>query len=112
MDSAVAGAYEASCRGLASARDLIADGFRRQAIAAELAVADPGRSPAPWLALRHKEVFRSAICLNDEVPRATSPELLPFLELPEASVSIAPPPSGGKRAVLLCARRASGRRRP
>ena len=100
---------ELSARGLSRkiARDLIADGFRRQAIAAELAVADPGRSPASWLALRHREAFRSAVCLNDEVPSSdvfTWSGLLPFLELPEASVSIAAAPPAvrkGKRAVLF-----------
>ena len=104
-------AYEAelAARGLSRkiTRDLIADGFRRQAIAAELAVADPGRSPASWLALRHREAFRSAVCLNDEVPSSdvfTWSGLLPFLELPEASVSIAAAPPAvrrGKRAVLF-----------
>jgi hypothetical protein len=89
-------AYEAelTARGLNRrlARGIIAVHFRHQALGARLAVLDPDRSADEFVARGYRDAHRSAICVGDEVPPTTPyswRSVLPFLELPEASLSIA-----------------------
>jgi hypothetical protein len=92
-------AYEAelASRGLdrTIAQDVIAHHFRRQTITASLAVAVPNRFPPAWIATHYRDAYRSAVCLNDRVP-GNKPfswsGLLPFLDLPPASISIGAEP--------------------
>ena len=71
--------------------DVIADQFRYQAAEAALATSDPGRPIGIWAATKVRSAVRSAICARDELPDGAVfswPKILPFLEIPWASVSI------------------------
>lgn len=107
---------ELTSRGLNReiAREIIATGFRRQALVARLVIG--GRFPPGWIAARQREASRSAICLNDEVPSAQVfnwSGLLPFLDVPPGSISIAAQPRAVRKgtSVVLSGRVASARAR-
>jgi hypothetical protein len=111
-------AYEAelAARGLNRkiARDIVAGGFRRQALVARLTA--EGRFPPGWIAAKQRAAFRSAICLNDELPSAQVfnwSGLLPFLDVPPGSISIAVQPKAVRRGapVVLSGTVASARAR-
>lgn len=85
---------ELAARGLdrALARSIIADQFRRQALAAGLAAAGSSRSLAVVLRSRLRDVRRTAVCLRDELP-GRAPHAwgsrVATLTLPPAAVTIA-----------------------
>ncbi len=96
---------ELETRGLTrqAAKNALADILRRQAVQAILAVEEPGREWASWITRSQKEAIREAVCLGDEIPRAGAFDwevLLPFLALPDPSVSI----EADKRVVTKGAR--------
>ena len=80
-------------RGLSrqAAKNALADILRLQAAGALLAIEQPSLPIASWLARSQKESIRGAICVRDEVPKAGAFEwaaVIPFLVLPEPSVSV------------------------
>lgn len=84
---------ELESRGLSrqAAKSALIDLLRRQTVQALLTVQDTGREWASWITRSQKEAIREAVCIGDEVPRAGSFDwavALPFLTLPEPSVSI------------------------
>jgi hypothetical protein len=84
---------ELESRGITrqAAKGALIDLLRRQAAQASLAVLEPGRDWASWITRSQKQAIREAICIRDEVPKAGPFDwavALPFLTLPEPSVSI------------------------
>ncbi|MCC6222523.1 MAG: hypothetical protein IT201_03415 [Thermoleophilia bacterium] len=111
VDSGYGGDAAAFERDLASrgldrplARAIIADQFRRQALAAGLAVARSSRGLETTLRSRLREVRRTTICLRDELPGRTphtwGASVSP-LRLRTATVSIAAAPRTARAARTL-----------
>ena len=74
-----------------AAKNALVDLLRRQAVEARLTVEEPGREWSSWITRSQKEAIREAVCLGDDVPRAGTFDwsvVLPFLTLPDPSVSI------------------------
>lgn len=98
VDAAFGGSQEAylaelESRGMTrqAAKAALIDLLRRQTVQALLTVQEPGREWASWITRSQKEAIREAVCIGDEVPRAGAFDwavALPFLTLPEPSVSI------------------------
>lgn len=106
-------AYERdlSARGLdrATARSIIADQLRRQAVSASLAIASSSKGIDAVLRSRLRDVRRTAICLRDELPGRTPHAWgaqTSLLRLPAATVSIAAGPRAARArgAVVLSGR--------
>ena len=88
-------AYQAALEqrnvGASLVDDVIADQFRYQAAEAALATSAPGKPIGLWAATKVRSAVRSATCARDELPDGVVfswPKILPFLEIPWASVSI------------------------
>ncbi len=110
--------HDLGARGLdrQTARTIVADHFRRQTIAASLAVTSGSRGLDGTLRSRLREVRRTAICLRDELPGRTPHtwgSSVALLRLPPATVSIAAVPRAarGKGIVSLSGRVTSLRAR-